>query len=302
MASSVISKPQRHFLTFVLSVGCWGLMVFGYFKDDAYWLFLGLALQALLVLDFSLRSRYLSGLGIALLFFFVLLGYPLTEAYYLPYWNVMRRTSNIQKITQAFIRYDEQYSRLPRAAIVDNNGRPLLSWRVELLPLLGYEELYRQFKLDEAWDSKHNRALLSMIPREYQPMGKRVSDGYTHTVVLRGKGSIFDEPTSVRMSQVEKADGLNMTVLLAESDKLIPWTKPEDEVVDPNLPPPSLRAYPIYGPGQSFSCLSFLDGRVIRLNNYLEKINAHKLHASVTWNGGEGGNQINHPEHLDSPK
>src|SRR4051812_8249116 len=32
-------------------------------------------------------------------------------------------------------------------------GEPLLSWRVHLLPYVEAENLYKQFKLDEPWDS-----------------------------------------------------------------------------------------------------------------------------------------------------
>jgi hypothetical protein len=46
----------------------------------------------------------------------------------------------------------------------DKKGRALLSWRVELLPYLEHQELYRQFKRDEPWDSPHNLKLLSKMP------------------------------------------------------------------------------------------------------------------------------------------
>jgi hypothetical protein len=52
-------------------------------------------------------------------------------------------------------------------------GEPLLSWRVAVLPQLGEEDVYRQFKLDEPWDGPHNRALLSRMPKVYAAPGVR---------------------------------------------------------------------------------------------------------------------------------
>jgi hypothetical protein len=46
-----------------------------------------------------------------------------------------------------------------------------LSWRVKLLPYLEQDHLYRQFKLNEPWDSPHNQALLKeMAGRLYDPL------------------------------------------------------------------------------------------------------------------------------------
>ena len=48
------------------------------------------------------------------------------------------------------------------------SGKPLLSWRVHLLPFLEENELYEQFKLDEPWDSPHNIKLLDQMPADVQ--------------------------------------------------------------------------------------------------------------------------------------
>ena len=44
----------------------------------------------------------------------------------------------------------------------------MLSWRVELLPFLGYEELYNHFDQNAAWNSPQNKRLLEYIPPEFQ--------------------------------------------------------------------------------------------------------------------------------------
>ena len=60
------------------------------------------------------------------------------------------------------------------------NGKPLLSWRVQLLPFLEYAELYNQFKLDEPWDSENNLKLLEKMPSTFaSPRVKVKNKGYT---------------------------------------------------------------------------------------------------------------------------
>jgi WD40 repeat protein len=68
--------------------------------------------------------------------------------------------SRLQEIYRALDSYSEEFKHLPRPAISDESGRPLLSWRVTLLPYLNQNDLFKKFKLDEAWDSEHNQKVL----------------------------------------------------------------------------------------------------------------------------------------------
>jgi hypothetical protein len=67
--------------------------------------------------------------------------------------------------------------------VMDKNGKPLLSWRVELLPFMEQEGLYKEFKRDEAWDSEHNLRLLARMPDVYR-VGFEPK-GATHTYYQR---------------------------------------------------------------------------------------------------------------------
>ncbi len=70
-------------------------------------------------------------------------------------------------VGQAMLRYHEDKGHFPPAATYDKEGKPLLSWRVALLPYLRHEKLYEQFHLDEPWDSEHNIKLLPQMPLAY---------------------------------------------------------------------------------------------------------------------------------------
>src|SRR5947209_6417242 len=54
--------------------------------------------------------------------------------------------------------YESGNGRYPPSASYDPHGKPLLSWRVAILPFIDEKALYDQFHQDEAWDSPHNAA------------------------------------------------------------------------------------------------------------------------------------------------
>ena len=66
-------------------------------------------------------------------------------------------TNNLKQLSLAMHNYANVHRYFPRQAIYSKDGKPLLSWRVALLPYLEQMPLYNKFKLDEPWDSPHNR-------------------------------------------------------------------------------------------------------------------------------------------------
>lgn len=94
--------------------------------------------------------------------------------------DMARSRLNLKHLALAMHNYvDTHRNRLPLAATVGRNGRALLSWRVELLPYLGEQALYNQFKRDEPWDSPHNRKLLSKMPAVFAPPGIKTRQPYS---------------------------------------------------------------------------------------------------------------------------
>ncbi|HMC64014.1 MAG TPA: DUF1559 domain-containing protein, partial [Gemmataceae bacterium] len=66
-------------------------------------------------------------------------------------------TKNLRLLGIAMHNYHDSIGHLPPAALRDKKGKPLLSWRVALLPYVEEEKLYKEFRLDEPWDSTHNK-------------------------------------------------------------------------------------------------------------------------------------------------
>src|SRR4029077_10330578 len=123
----------------------------------------------------------------------------------------------------------------------------LLSWRVAILPLLvvgnrgesnaEFKKLYEEFKLDEPWDSKHNKQLLKKIPDIYKPIAGKVKDQYsTFYQVPTGEGTAFESKEGARLPG-SFPDGTSNTMLITEAAEAVPWTKPEDLVYKPGKLP-----------------------------------------------------------------
>jgi hypothetical protein len=127
---------------------------------------------------------------------------------------------------------------LPPAAIKDKaTGKPLLSWRVALLPFLEQTDLYNQFALDRPWDDPVNLRLLDKMPAVFKAPRSKIAEkpeDKTHTPyqVFVGPNSVFDPAFSPSIGQIGSADGTSNTIFVVESAKLVPWTKPEDITFD----------------------------------------------------------------------
>src|SRR5262249_51180323 len=83
----------------------------------------------------------------------------------------LRSVANLKAIAVAMHAYHDEHGYFPPAASYGKDGKPLLSWRVSLLPDLNEGDLYKQFHLAEPWDSPHNKTLLAKMPKVYRIPG-----------------------------------------------------------------------------------------------------------------------------------
>jgi hypothetical protein len=147
---------------------------------------------------------------------------------------------HLRQLALAAITYADRHERrLPAAATFDQGGKPLLSWRVHLLPYLGEEKLYKEFHLDEPWDSDHNKTLVEKMPEVYRGWSQKLNEaGKTVYLAPVGKKVVFTGNATGRLYPTEFADGTSNTILLVQVDEAhaVAWTKPEDLRVDPAKP------------------------------------------------------------------
>lgn len=149
--------------------------------------------------------------------------------------------------------------RIPTSSY-DINGQPLLSWRVYLLPYIEHQQLFRQFHLDEPWDSEHNLQLVEQMPDVYRDPHFDLP-GRTMYLQPIGKGALFGkgeddngrELLEIRahtnrdgtaygwtkmLTYEDISDPAESTILMIEADpdRAVIWTKPDDFDFNPDEP------------------------------------------------------------------
>jgi Protein of unknown function (DUF1559) len=137
--------------------------------------------------------------------------------------------------------YRDEHGRLPPAFLASPQGRPLLSWRVLLLPYIEQKALYDRFHLEEPWDSPGNIKLLKEMPRDYAAPPGAMQPGPSHTYwhVFVGESTVFVGAQGLRYPE-DIPDGPQNIVLLVLGGPAVLWSKPDDIVYSPEIPLPNL--------------------------------------------------------------
>lgn len=195
----------------------------------------------------------------------------------------LRTTKSLKQIGFALAEYVHKSGEHPLSAIRSPKGVALLSWRVALLPYLNEEDLFRQFRLNESWDSTHNRRLLDKMPRAYaapsedgEGVTPRSSETFYQAPV--GVETVFGADTPVTLRSLLLADGARHTIVIVEAADAVPWTKPEDLQYSANRPLPRLGR-----PDRDGFHVLTADSEVYFIT---PDVNEQKLRLAIEWNDG----------------
>jgi hypothetical protein len=146
--------------------------------------------------------------------------------------GVRQRTlgmSNVKQIADALNSYRMSHGTYPTPTVVDPAGKPLYSWRVLILPQLGYDSLYNAYQLDQSWDSPTNLNLMTQMPPVYACPGNMnaLAGQETNFALIVGPGTLFPAGTFVDPDRM--LDRLSETLLVVETlDGACTWTQPGD--------------------------------------------------------------------------
>jgi type II secretory pathway pseudopilin PulG len=159
---------------------------------------------------------------------------------------------NVERILKAMQEYRTAHGHLPPAYSVDEQGRPLHSWRVLILPYLGPEEkaLAQQIRFNEPFDSPHNAMFANRVPAVYcSPADQPFAPGDCSYLVLTGEAFAFNRDRTIDYPAI--LDPRESTILLTEFlGSGINWMSPRDITADQlsrGLTNPGLWSTPPYG-------------------------------------------------------
>jgi hypothetical protein len=189
--------------------------------------------------------------------------------------------NNLKQLALVLAEYEKEHGTFSPAAAFGEGGRPLVSWRVLILPYLEREGmaepgLYGRFRLDEPWDGPHNLPLLSRMPRVYAaPQRYAPREPYaTFYQVFVGKGAAFEGQRGIPLTDFP--DGLSDTILIAVGGEAVPWTKPEELSYADDAPLPKVGAF-----FRTDFCVAMADGSVQSIH---KDISETTLRALITRN------------------
>ena len=182
-------------------------------------------------------------------------------------------------IVLAMHNYADANKRLPPTAIKDEDGKPLLSWRVAILPYMNQRNLYKQFRLDEPWDSPHNRKAATLVPVQYLSRVPGDPEGSRTQWVMPSGENVVGRPDGIQFRDF--TDGTSNTIMLVRStpEAAVLWTKPDDLNIDLSSP-----AKGIFSEEQTSTIIVLADSYARWISNKTDK---RSLRALFTVDGGE---------------
>jgi hypothetical protein len=191
--------------------------------------------------------------------------------------------ANLKAIWGGMSHYCEKHGRYPARAILDATGKPLLSWRVSLLPFLGQEELYKQFKLNEPWGSPTNKRLVLRMPAVFRSPDDTSRQPLTSYLVPVGNGTAFGGKIGIRRADITDPPHITIMIVVADEDRRVLWTQPEDLAYDAKQPTRGL----------AVSAHRFLvmmaDGMVVPIG---EDLDLRFLQSFFTYAGGDNNYHV----------
>ncbi|MBP3558657.1 MAG: DUF1559 domain-containing protein [Thermoguttaceae bacterium] len=159
---------------------------------------------------------------------------PVYDASRAPFYKA-ENVSRLQTLQIATLRYQAERGTLPPAFTVDAQGNPLQSWRVLILPYINDETkaLYKQIRLDEPWDSPHNRQFAARTPDVFR-RPENDSNLAAYSVIV-GPNSLYNA-SGVGVDLAERVANPKRVALsqalIVERKTPVEWTRPDAEILE----------------------------------------------------------------------
>jgi len=145
------------------------------------------------------------------------------------------RTENSNQTRQlvlAVLNYESDHSHLPPAYIADENGKPMHSWRVLILPYLDQQSLFDQYDFDEPWDGPNNAKLVNQLHEDlFDAWWDDKANGLTCFKLVTGEGTAFERGQTIKLDEIS-GGASNKIMIVYDNSKPVNWMAPEDIAID----------------------------------------------------------------------
>jgi len=140
---------------------------------------------------------------------------------------------HLKQLAFALLNYHDAHGCFPPAYICDENGKPMHSWRVLILPYFNEEAAYARYDFTKPWNSPQNQRVATALwggnADYFQcPSGQMQGTLFTNYVAVVGPDTVLlkDKCRKLTSGNAEKI----MLVEIADSD--IHWMEPRDLTFD----------------------------------------------------------------------
>lgn len=142
--------------------------------------------------------------------------------------------NNLKQISLALQNYHDMYKAFPASSVVDENGKPMHSWRVAILPLIEQGFISDQYDFSEPWDGPNNRLLHNQMPAVFRcPSNSDPNSNSTSYMVVVSSNKISALKTMFEPNQwpgmAAVTDGTSNTIAVVEvAGVTTNWMEPKD--------------------------------------------------------------------------
>jgi hypothetical protein len=199
-----------------------------------------------------------------------------------------RAMNNLKQLALAMHNFNDAMGRLPGDVMVMGDKSTSWSWRVQILPYVEQDNIYRQLDFTKSWDDPGNLKLLEgfEMPKVFELPGREAPKGHTYYRIFslpknsKATVSPFFKEGERGPNIAAIPDGTSNTFMIVEAGEAVPWYKPDVLAYDGKLP---LQA--IGDPDADRLIVAFGDGSVRSYRP--SKLSEKTIRALITIDGGE---------------
>lgn len=141
--------------------------------------------------------------------------------------------NNLKQMGLAFHNYASVYNGKMPSAVIYNGNQKLYSWRVEILPYVEQDNLYKILR-GKPWDDPLTRGIATnQMPKLFQIPNRPAPPGMTYYKLFTGPKALFDDKREVKLPASFPKGTSNM-ILAVEARQAVFWTQPDDIPFNPN--------------------------------------------------------------------